>query len=617
MALEPERIVIPDFTKEDYLEGTKPYEWLYQYKNNPFRFNQLSVLMADKAKEAKVPNFSTLLKGYEKTLKMKNGILDDNTTNFTGQEFELKCGKWTADDYGIEAISEKGLPVVACTHPIMPIKVIRNIDTDKFKVQLAYNLGKYWETKIFDKETISSRNSIVSLSGSGISVTSENAKYLVEYFAEIERLNRDEIETVNAVSRLGWIGNQGFSPYVDDLEFDGEDKFGGIFESVKEKGSYEKWLKLATEARKNSIYVRICLAAAFASVLIEKCDALNFILHFWGGSDTGKSVALMLAASVWAEPTIGSYIQRCDSTDSSQEFLATFLNSMPLMFDELQIRKSQKDFDEMIYMLCEGVSKGRGTVTGGLRKTGRWSNCSMFTGEMPLIHAKSNAGAMNRVIEIDCKGVKMFKDPKAVVEKVKQNYGFAGKMFVENLMEDDNIQKVKEIQKAFFKMICEKDTTDKQAQAASMLLTADAFANEWIFKDGTTLQIEDILPFLSTKKDVSSNERALTFLHDFVTINSNKFISHYERNLTGEVWGEHDENYIYIIKSQFDKIMTDEGFNSIAFLSWAKENNIIETANGKNTKLKRIKGVTTRCVWIKKVKEEQMPENVDIEDIPY
>ena len=77
----------------------------------------------------------------------------------------------------------------------------------------------------------------------------------------------------------------------------------------------------------------------------------------------------MLAASVWANPAIGEYIHTFDSTDVGQEVSAGFVNSMPLILDELQIQKDRKDFDKIVYRLCEGVGRVRGARTGGLQKT--------------------------------------------------------------------------------------------------------------------------------------------------------------------------------------------------------------------------------------------------------
>ena len=59
-------------------------------------------------------------------------------------------------------------------------------------------------------------------------------------------------------------------------------------------------------------------------------------------------------------------------------------------------------------------------------------------------------------------------------------------------------------------------------------------------------------------------------------------------------------DYVYIIKSQFDKIFKENGFNSTAFLSWAKVRDEILTADGRMTITKRILGNPTRTVAVKR-----------------
>ena len=95
---------------------------------------------------------------------------------------------------------------------------------------------------------------------------------------------------------------------------------------------------------------RLFLAASFASVILEPCGLLPFFLHAWGGTEVGKTVGLMIAASVWASPKIGDYIGTFNSTAVGQEMQAGFLNSLPMCIDELQIQSSEgrKDFDKSI-----------------------------------------------------------------------------------------------------------------------------------------------------------------------------------------------------------------------------------------------------------------------------
>ena len=65
-----------------------------------------------------------------------------------------------------------------------------------------------------------------------------------------------------------------------------------------------------------------------------------------------------------------------------------------------------------------------------------------------------------------------------------------------------------------------------------------------------------------------------------------------------ELWGETREDYIYIIKPQFDRLLGENGFNSGSFLGWARQNGVIRVGkDGKNTIVHRVSGgKPARCV---------------------
>ena len=337
-------LIIPEYTKSDYLYTTEPFEWLNQFSDNGLLLKQTLMRMSEKAKEVGVRNFATLFKLYiEELAKSKGTVIIDNMTDFEGQEIQLQCGEWYCDDFGVRSRNLYGAEIVACNHPIMPVQRLIDIDSGAEKLKLAYRKGKMWRYIISDKKTLASNNSILQLAEFGIAVNSENSRFLVKYLSDIEYMNYDLIEELNSVGRLGWIDGYGFSPYVDDLIFDGNVSFKHFFESVKQQGSYDKWLELAKDIRKNgSIPARIALAASFSSVLVNPLGALPFFTHFWGTTESGKTVMLMLAASVWANPKLGEYIHTFNSTNVAQELAATFVNSMPLILDELQIIKDKR-----------------------------------------------------------------------------------------------------------------------------------------------------------------------------------------------------------------------------------------------------------------------------------
>nr|DAM15393.1 MAG TPA: active helicase ring shaped helicase [Caudoviricetes sp.] len=559
--------------------------------------------MSAQAQTVGVRNLAALFKAYLETVSgsVAPGF---NRTDFTGQALELDCGGWTATDTGIYGTDKMGFEVVACYHPIMPVQRLVNVDTREHKVMLAYRLSRRWDIVIVDRNVISDSRSIIGLSKYGIMVNSETGKALVRYLADVEQLNYDLIPEVSSVGRLGWIEEYGFSPYEEELVFDGEETYRTRFESIQEHGSREAWLDCARAVRSGktpgNVIARIVLAASFASVLVGPCRCLPFFVHLWGGSETGKSLSLVLAASVWANPEIGVYIQTFNATEVGKELGAAFCNSLPLIIDELQLVKdNRKDFDRMIYQLSEGVGRARGRKQGGLQKTPTWRNCVITTGEFPIISANSGEGAVNRTIEVDCHDTKLFDEPKKTATSLYANYGFAGREFVDHLMEDGVIERVQKLQEDLQKAIKTGDTMDKQTASAALILAADRLSEKWIFQDGVLLQPDDIRPYLVSKETVNQNARALQYLYDFININQSRFSPGADAH-QGEVWGDLDDDYAYIIRSKFDQILQDEGYNASAFLGWAKNNNLILPGkDGKMTRTKRINGRVSRCIWLK------------------
>lgn len=594
---------IPAYTRDDYLTSTEPFEYLYAHKENKFELKQLLGRMSAQAQTVGVRNLAALFKAYLETVSgsVAPGF---NRTDFTGQALELDCGGWTATDTGIYGTDKMGFEVVACYHPIMPVQRLVNVDTREHKVMLAYRLSRRWDIVIVDRNVISDSRSIIGLSKYGIMVNSETGKALVRYLADVEQLNYDLIPEVSSVGRLGWIEEYGFSPYEEELVFDGEETYRTRFESIQEHGSREAWLDCARAVRSGktpgNVIARIVLAASFASVLVGPCRCLPFFVHLWGGSETGKSLSLVLAASVWANPEIGVYIQTFNATEVGKELGAAFCNSLPLIIDELQLVKdNRKDFDRMIYQLSEGVGRARGRKQGGLQKTPTWRNCVITTGEFPIISANSGEGAVNRTIEVDCHDTKLFDEPKKTATSLYANYGFAGREFVDHLMADGVIERVQKLQEDLQKAIKTGDTMDKQTASAALILAADRLSEEWIFQDGVLLQPDDIRPYLVSKETVNQNARALQYLYDFININQSRFLPGADAH-QGEVWGDLDDDYAYIIRSKFDQILQDEGYNASAFLGWAKNNNLILSGkDGKMTRTKRINGRVSRCIWLK------------------
>ena len=599
-----EIVEIPQFSVEEYYNTGRPYEWLYKYKDNKFLLRQLCERMKEQAGALGVRAFMALWNAYCEAQAQQQGMKLDNATNFENQEIELFSGEYVCDEYGVMIPDKYGYEQIVCRHPILPVQRLVNIDSGEERLKIAYKKGRAWRSLIAEKSTLASSNSILQLAANGVVVNSENAKALSTYLLDIENLNYDYIPEQKSVGRMGWVGEHGFSPYVDDLVFDGESNFKHVFNSVKSGGDRQKWLDAMIKMRAEKGFGRFFLAASFASVILEPCGLLPFFVHAWGGTEVGKTVGLMIAASVWACPKMGEYITTFNSTLVGQEMMATFLNSLPMCVDELQIQSSAgiKDFDKIIYQLTEGVGRTRGAKTGGLQKVNTWRNCIITNGEQPISNSNSGGGAVNRIIEFEC-SEKVYSDLPELSGIIQQNYGFAGREFIEYLQEEDAFDGVHIIQKDFYQELLKTDSTDKQAAAASALLAADYIATNLIFKDGNNLTVEDMAKIMTKKDDVNVNKRAYEFILEMVTRNLNHFKTNDFGEYQGEIWGKMERDEIYIIKSVFDREMKNNNYNPTAFLAWAKRLDLISTAKDKRTKVYRIAGAVTNCVCIKKPKE--------------
>lgn len=131
-----------------------------------------------------------------------------NKTAFTDQPLELICAEWSATDMGVKTIrydkNMQPIPVIACSHPIMPIEILKNVDTSEERITLAYFKSASWQHITVDRSVCANTNKIVDvLSQYGIEVTSDNAKSLVRYISDCVGYNPVALEPKKSINRLG------------------------------------------------------------------------------------------------------------------------------------------------------------------------------------------------------------------------------------------------------------------------------------------------------------------------------------------------------------------------------------------------------------------------------
>lgn len=554
---------------------------------------------------------SELVKAVRQDIKneQKQSVVN-NVTRFENG-IELNCGMWIADMSGVKTFSDQGGYRLACYHPIYPAERLYNIETRTEKIKLAYWRDGAWKEIVVDKDIIASNSKIVKLAAYGIAVTTESARNLVSYLADVENLN--VIKKSSSTSKFGWYGNE-FIPYDSEkIKFDDDSRLKDLADSLHFGGSEDIWFECVKKIRANKKHYesQLSISASLASVLIKPLNMLPFIFNLWGKTGGGKTVCLMLAASVWADPSEGKYITDSYSTQNAFEVRLDALNNLPLMLDDLSKTKDKygDNFTDLIYLIASGKGKERSNVDLGLNKSKTWRNVTLSNMERPLANETMRGGAINRVFDVEMAGGDIFDNGNQIVETIKANYGYAGFAFVE-IVKALGIETISNIRKECEKQIKAEMKAqnsikeEKQILPLSIILTADKLATDYIFKDGIYLDLPLMVSQLKDVEDVSEGKRAYEALIDFVFTNKTRFPNELP---TYEAWGYVKDGYINIIPSVLKKLGMEQNFSVKAFCAWAKEKRILRTNDKYQYKVK-IQGTFYRFYSIKQELTEEVSE---------
>jgi putative DNA primase/helicase len=526
----------------------------------------------------------------------------------------LVAGEWTVDAQGVRRLrSMSGIPVPeeACPHPILLVERLVNVDTHVEKVRIAWvRSGTVWEDTVVSRSVIASRQSIVALSDFGVMVTSENAKYQVQYLHEFESLNYDVIPRRRSVSRFGWIGHLEFSPYAPDIAFDGDPRMRNLFLAVGAQGDADKWLACARNARSSPI-IRAIMAASFAAPLVWLLGKQVFFVHLWGMTGTGKTVAMLLAASIWGDPRI--LTRTFNSTGVGLERMAALQHSLPLFLDEFQtMDKRRLDMNQLMYQLAEGVSKGRGTKLGGIEPEMHWANVILTNGEESLTTSSSGGGAKNRVIEISIDRP-VFADAPGVAQVVASNFGYAGKAYIDGLtgvMADGDAGPIREVYNHYRECVGHHPGhTDKQLTTLAILCTAEYFACRFVFEMSTSeadrcaRELNLCLqPKLTDAQDVDQTNRAWEWVEGWLAANRSHFDNSVgTASVDRPVYGVIDGASWFVIGSVLDDALTQAGYSArkcaheFALRGWTFRRNVEADGTPRNKVRKSISGTPVWC----------------------
>ena len=243
-------------------------------------------------------------------------------------------------------------------------------------------------------------------------------------------------------------------------------------------GTLEGWKEIASLCAGNSRLV-FALCAAFAGPLLRVAGIEGGGFSLEGGSSSGKTTALQVAASVWGGP---EHVRSWRITDNALEGVAALHNDNVLFLDEVG-QVSASVLSDSAYMLANGQSKGRAGREGNMRRVLTWRLLFLSSGELGLADKLAENGMKSRGgQEVRFVGLPVDKDmltdlhglpdAGAVVDRLKtlcaEHYGHAGREFLQWLCprREEVGKDIREHLTALVGRICPQEATEQVRRVA-------------------------------------------------------------------------------------------------------------------------------------------------------
>lgn len=260
-----------------------------------------------------------------------------------------------------------------------------------------------------------SNDAVKQLAAGGLGIAS--CKLLKTYLLTVSSQVKDR---VRFVQQAGWHGDTYVTPEqvfaLAALEKVRLENGSGLGLGGGSQGDAQSWREnVAAFARGNSRLV-FAISCTFAGPMLKRAGVESGGFHFHGGSSSGKTTALWLAASAAGCPE--RVILTWRATSNGLESIAARHNDGCLILDELS-QCDPKEAGAAAYMLANGKGKARANRTGGAREAASWRVIPLSSGETTVAAhlqgtgKRANAGQEIRLANIPADagvGMGMFED---------------------------------------------------------------------------------------------------------------------------------------------------------------------------------------------------------------
>ena len=274
------------------------------------------------------------------------------------------------------------------------------------------------------------------------------------------------------------------------------------------KGTFQKWLWATNSLLEYSKPEhQLMLATSFAAPLLNfRPDKFGSIMGKSQGSARSKTTTLRALRSVWADPS--SINSGIDTENAARQTMAR-QTDIPYCMDEVISEDQKKSLVALLMAASSGKDKARLDATSRNIPTVSIRTMVVATSNHSLSDyvAANNPSDTNaayyRMLEMDMPEVHRNPQIQKVTLALENNYGYAGILFVQELLENKDIilDEMQKIERTF------KFTQEERFWASSIVCSVlgAALARQWL---GINFDIKAIVT--RCKRLLADSRRAVT-----------------------------------------------------------------------------------------------------------
>lgn len=454
------------------------------------------------------------------------------------------------------------------------------------------------------------------------------------------------------VDRVGWHENVFVLPHVqigqtadnDLIVYQASNTLDNRYQS---KGTLAQWQSDVAQLVASHSLLVFSLSTAFTGQLLTPLNQQGGGFHIKGGSSKGKSTALNLACSVWGNPE--NFYRTWRATGNNLEHTAYMHNDGFLVLDEIGEINNPKELGNIVYMLANGMGKGRMTKQITAKPMHQWKVIFLSSGEKSLKDIMQEQGQKTKLgqeirladIDIDQSQYGIFdcidfaedgaKQSIELAKRLNQSYGVAGIAWLEYITsrKDQMIKQAEQLLDQYREALAAHHAQGHIVRVANYFalvavageLASQANITGW--QSGTAFNaVQQVFnQWLGSFEQVGDFEdrEMLAHVKAFFEANeSSRFESitpdpdHAERiyNRVGYWKIENGEKVFYVLPEQFKKEIC-KGYDSRKVARALLTHNLLEHDTGKSVKTVRLP-CRNLAVKVYAIRESIFSQEIDI-----